>query len=655
MQNQEGSLQTVKIDNPVRKKRLGQFFTGYQLAKLLVVLANSKKIASVIDPMCGTGDMLKAAADINPNLEFSGIDIDGSVLKDAEVRLKSFPHVCLIEGNAFNLHNLKRLYGTNFDLVITNPPYVRYQSFSSADNIIAPNATQIRNELLKDVDFLLGDSEERYLFHEIVKSYSGLSDLAVPSWILAAMLTKIGGTLALVVPESWLSRDYAQIIQYMLHKCFKIRYIIEDSNASWFPDALVKTTLLVADRINYKQSAFMWQNDDYYAHVRIYAEACNSQSIVGNIFPNESLPEKRFADELASVVSMKRSRSTEMWSINLVRLSDISNNLKNIIGSESWLSKCEPLGIEKPNGINLPIELKNWLQGRQGLESFQESGISVGQGLRTGANSFFYVDIVKQNSEYAFVEPNAKFNIGAVKIPLKNIQPVLRKQSELPEGYDVKKSALRGRVLLLQSKNTSDGLVKFIETASKTKIGDTLIPELSAVKTNIRKIDKRKELTGWYILPTLAPRHLPLLFIPRVNGDIPRTYLNSPGVIIDANFSTIWLNSNSQFTEYSLLALLNSSWTVAAMELSGSVMGGGALKIEATHIKRIPIPHLKKEQLEELHHLGAELIRSDSIPILKHIDEVVVGTFFDKENIQRKIKELKAIIETRFKERTKRK
>lgn len=654
MAKQEGSLQTVNIDNPTRKKRLGQFFTGYQLAKLLVALASSKKTETVIDPMCGTGDMLKAAADINPNHKFSGIDIDGLILKEAEERLKSFPYVYLIEGNAFNLHYLKKLERINFDLVITNPPYVRYQSLASEDNDIAPDGAQIRKQLLEDVNFLLAGPEEQSLFQEIVKFYSGLSDLAVPSWILAAMLTKIGGTLALVVPESWLSRDYAKIIQYMLHRCFKIRYIIEDSNASWFPDALVKTTLLIADRIDCKQSAFAWQ-DDYYAHVRISSDACNSQSIVGNIFPDESFPEKRFAEELVSAVLRKKNKSSKMWSLNLVRISDISNNLKNIIGDEPWFSKCEPLNAVKPNGVNLPIELKNWLQGRKGLESFQEAGISVGQGLRTGANSFFYVDVKKEDKEHALIAPNEMFKIGAVKIPTKYIRPVLRKQSELQKGYALNKACLKGRVLILQEEAPSS-INQFIRIASRTKVRETLIPSLSAVKTNVRQRGKGKnELTGWYVLPQLAPRHIPLLFIPRVNGDIPRTYLNSPGVIIDANFSTIWLNPNSLFTKYSLLALLNSSWSIAAMELLGAVMGGGALKIEATHIKKMPLPRMGKDKMQELEYLGNKMIHSDSSQILKRVDEVVVGTFFDEENIQRKIKELKAIVETRFRERAKRK
>src|SRR5687768_6020867 len=46
-----------------RKKRLGQYFTGVRLARLLAALAGSHTAGSVIDPMAGTGDMLVGCLD----------------------------------------------------------------------------------------------------------------------------------------------------------------------------------------------------------------------------------------------------------------------------------------------------------------------------------------------------------------------------------------------------------------------------------------------------------------------------------------------------------------------------------------------------------------------------------------------------------------
>ena len=41
------------------KKELGQYFSGPALAALLSQLANAEDCTSVIDPMCGTGDLLR--------------------------------------------------------------------------------------------------------------------------------------------------------------------------------------------------------------------------------------------------------------------------------------------------------------------------------------------------------------------------------------------------------------------------------------------------------------------------------------------------------------------------------------------------------------------------------------------------------------------
>ena len=43
-------------------------------------------------------------------------------------------------------------------------------------------------------------------------------------------MLKVGGRLAIVVPDTWLNRQYASVVQYMLLKWFRIEYVIEDVN-----------------------------------------------------------------------------------------------------------------------------------------------------------------------------------------------------------------------------------------------------------------------------------------------------------------------------------------------------------------------------------------------------------------------------------------
>lgn len=275
-------MPATDVNSSERKKRLGQYFTGNKLAHLLAVIADCPGAKTVLDPMCGSGDMLLAANDIYRESQLYGIEIDSYAMglcKDNFISRKNKPF--LYEGNAFSWSTISRLPTHEFDLVITNPPYVRYQSMASNsyENVKLPDAESVRKGLLeiaKNLDSLSG--EDRHLFTSIIEGYSGFSDLAVPSWILCAMLTAPGGTIAMVVPESWLSRDYASPIQYLLLKLFKIRWVIEDANSVWFNDALVKTNLLVAKRIKYAEN---WQevcHGNDYLHVLLPETSINSES-----------------------------------------------------------------------------------------------------------------------------------------------------------------------------------------------------------------------------------------------------------------------------------------------------------------------------------------------------------------------------------------
>ncbi len=165
-------------------------------------------------------------------------------------------------------------------------------------------------------------------------------------------------------------------------------------------------------------------------------------------------------------------------------------------------------------------------------------GISVSQGLRTGANQFFYVDVRDKDSEELAVEPNRTFGIAQLRVPSSYLAPVLRKQAELGDGFRLDASLLTGRALVLHDvalaedlKNTGEKirqvgsrlhtmpqeLATFVRTVARTNVGTNSepkwIPELSAVRTNVRNInanDTKSSPRFWYMLPAFAPRHRPI-------------------------------------------------------------------------------------------------------------------------------------------------
>ena len=106
------------------------------------------------------------------------------------------------------------------------------------------------------------------------------------------------------------------------------------------------------------------------------------------------------------------------------------------------------------------------------------------------------------------------------------------------------------------------------------------------------------------MLPNLARRHVPDAFVARINQRSPVAVTNrAEPVVVDANFSTAWSDS-SRWTPSAITALLCSSWVRACMESIGTPMGGGALKLEATHLKRLPVPKFTDHEIGQLASLG---------------------------------------------------
>lgn len=640
------------ITDVERRKRLGQYFTGLGLGRLLAALTQAETARTIIDPMAGTGDLLAACLDIGSRPEtLAGVEIDEAALQTCQSRLPQ--STCLL-GSVFDPDVLARLPESEWDLVIANPPYVRYQSFSAqtdAGNSL-PSARQIRTGLLCAVQRLSAlDTEDKRLFAHLVSGYSGLSDLAVPSWILCAGLVKLGGRLALVVPESWLSRDYATIVHYLLHRWFEIEFVVEDEHASWFEDAQVKTTLIIAKRVKRRASVFSEADNGTYCHISLAAAAANSESPIGRILSLGQIPEKEFARLARTWLYSAAPQETIHARSRPVSKRLACTNVVNAALKQKWFSSMgETVALASPN-VFIPHEIHDWLATLSRIphfSTFEACGIAVGQGLRTGANGFFYADgrIIADEVQLTFGS-----TLGGVqaKVPLCIARSVLRRQSELPAGFTVAPSTTYGWVLDLRRHALREDiaagdlisthyeempieLAKVVRAAVNANFGTEVKPqrvwELTAVAPNIRKAAKGAPARYWYMLPDFASRHLPDVFLARVNAATPKAYLNEDRkCFVDANFSTMWVQPTSKWTASTLLAFMNSAWAQAVIECSGAVMGGGALKVEATHLRRLPLPEITDAEIQQLDALGNQLRAAPDNPaapeILSQVDAIV--------------------------------
>ncbi|WP_254628340.1 hypothetical protein [Plantibacter sp. MCCC 1A11337] len=95
--------------------------------------------------------------------------------------------------------------------------------------------------------------------------------------------------------------------------------------------------------------------------------------------------------------------------------------------------------------------------------------------------------------------------------------------------------------------------------------------------------------------------------------------------MVDANFSTLWMVEEDALEVSALLALLHSSWVLANLEANCTVLGGGALKVEAADLRRLALPDLDDEHRGLLASLGTRLMSEGrSRETQKAIDLLVV-------------------------------
>ena len=647
-----------------KRKALGQFFTGAKVGRLLAHLAIEKDTARVLDPMAGTGALLDAVSEAAAQRgitvrELHAIEIEPEAADLCKRRLNVIGaqrqvDCRVVRGDAFAVDTYAPLADDPYDLVITNPPYVRYQSLNE-------RREQTRRGLVRIINRRL-EGRSRAIWTALAANYSGLADLSVPAWLLCALLVRPGGRLALVTPASWRSRDYAQVTRYLMLRSFELECIIEDAPPGWFPDALVGTHLVVARRHAEPTSAqpltvrTEWHSPRW---TKVKPGAASPTSLVGQVF-RERCPEAAFASW--SYGSGPHKRGPELSS-RTFSLRGEWTSLRAHRRTADWLRALEPhqrsanrsrhkLQVRRNvagAAERIPQQLHDLLPRAlvpDSLRPMGDLGIRVGQGLRTGCNRFFYVRLVDQPSvEWSRVTTSAVFGKRVLTVPTAVLRPVLHRQAEidtagrarpvtrlldlrhwaLPEDLPAVHAALPTYRRMGQQppRAMPDGLAQYVREVASFPIDPTgtPVPALSAVRTNVRAVRGNTPPRFWYMLPDLMPRHRPAAFLPRIVHDVPRTYANSdPAFLVDANFSTLW-SDQSAWTPLLLSTFLSSVWCRALMEATGTRLGGGALKLEASHLRQLPLPLLDRDTFTHL--AAAAELRAPSRQTT--VDRVVLG------------------------------
>ena len=444
----------------------------------------------------------------------------------------------------------------------------------------------------------------------------------------------------MVVPETWLSRDYALPIHYLLLRCFEIVAIARDVESAWFENAEVRTCLVICKR---KENESIENSYSDTVFLEISSEIIKPDSLVGNMQYDGHIG----FEALNQIIAAKATCSLEGFSSRIVPALELFPGLIGEIKGQKWIYKEDKLKVE--DSTYLPNEIRAIVSECNDVayDSLETLGWSVGQGLRTGANDFFYAQLLLEDT-ISVVQTETWYD-QEIALCSDNIRKALKKRADvngLVVDYDdlercifyIQHQARQADYQRLSQKVIANytlmdpGLDDYVTQGEKyiSPKHKKTFKELSAVITNEKKTDDGFE-RFWYMLPTLKKRHVPNLCIPRVCGESPEAiFVNQESkkeIIVDANFITLW--NPDCHAQVIAFALLNSTWVKLFLESAGTAMGGGALKIEASHVRKIVFPRIDDEKKKELENIGKRILKERRIgsKIQKQIDEIVLYPF----------------------------
>lgn len=198
----------TRLSTPSRQKRLGAFYTPEPVARFIVDWAVRSPDETVMDPGCGEAVFLLEAyrqlleLDASPAQAVSqiyGVEVD-QVAHEEACRLlneaSGHTPAGIIHADFFQVH--PDLFGPPpVDIIIGNPPYVRYHHFKGATRQRALQAA-----------------------HRSGVELTRLTSSWAPYLIHAISFLKPGGRLAMVVPAELLQVDYAEPVRRFLLERF---------------------------------------------------------------------------------------------------------------------------------------------------------------------------------------------------------------------------------------------------------------------------------------------------------------------------------------------------------------------------------------------------------------------------------------------------
>ena len=254
--NQE-ALQNILEGSVATSKRAinGQYTTPSELAKLLVRLSVKDWTDTILDCCCGTGTIPKAAIQIK-RTQLSPKDAVESVWACDKYQYPlQVANISMTDSDTINLAN--RLFQHNAlslsigdDITIVNPETGEEMQLSlPAFGTVVSNLPFVPFEIIPD------DDKDEISQMPLASELDGRSDLYCYIATKIADVIKPGGTLGIIVSNSWLGTNAGTKLIEVLKQKYYLKQVHLSGKGRWFKNADVVTTIVVLEKKDDSQKA----------------------------------------------------------------------------------------------------------------------------------------------------------------------------------------------------------------------------------------------------------------------------------------------------------------------------------------------------------------------------------------------------------------
>lgn len=254
--NQE-ALQNILEGSVATSKRAinGQYTTPPELARILVRLSVQDWSETVLDCCCGTGTIPKATIQIKKEQLSAKEAVESVWACDKYKYPLQVANISMTDSDTINLAN--RLFQHNAlslaigdDVIIVNPETGEEMHLSlPAFGTVVSNLPFVPFEIIPNDD--KDEISKMPLAHEL----DGRSDLYCYIATKIADVIKPGGTLGIIISNSWLGTNAGIKLVEVLKQKYNLKQVHISGRGRWFKNADVVTTIIVLEKKSNEQTA----------------------------------------------------------------------------------------------------------------------------------------------------------------------------------------------------------------------------------------------------------------------------------------------------------------------------------------------------------------------------------------------------------------